>query len=232
MNNNEVMVQSEGVKFALDFLRNPNIPIEDLIRQGDIAFGMLIQRRTEIDMAKGITDFAIGGVISRFSEKENWKNWPQVEEWWVWGDFCRTVLGMSLSKANILKRNWERAQEIGMEAEEVGELGWNCTRAILARARSRKDVDKLLGEFRNSPTNSEFLENLKSRVENDGRDPEMRTEARTELRSVHLTKEEAAFFDETIEHAAGVTNRLLSIGTTQHECLMYIFTQWRHFVGR
>lgn len=230
----EMVPRTEGMQFALSFLRDESLTPAQIATSGERAVEFLQQRIGMIEDARGTTHFVLGGVIQRLHEDDVWKfnTHPEMAEYWTWGDFCRNVLNMSIAKANALRRIWVRARSVEMSPEAIEELGWNCSAAILRVARSTDDVQELIGEYRESPSKSAFLESLASKsmatvgaIENGS------AIAKKIERVVFLTKEELQVFDETVERAAGQMHRSLGMNTSQTECVLFIFTQWRHFIS-
>lgn len=236
------LMRTEGVQFALNFLRKENLTQEEMISEAKIAVEMIRGRLTAIDDARGATHFVFGGLINKLHENDTWKNvgWAGQEEWWAWGDFCRNALRISLPKANALKRIWTQAQKVNLTPEEIDEMGWSCSATVLRVAKTPEAVREIVGDYRNcmdeGGNKADFLDRLQEKsarangtlIEGGG---QLTVTAKKLERMLHFTPEESIFFDETIEAASNKMNRILGVSIGQSECLIYVLTQWRHFVA-
>lgn len=223
-----MIVASEGLDSAFTFLRNPSGSWEERTSVCQKLADLLLGREQAINDARGITLFALGGLIHNLKtqnsqHQELWQNFSEVEEWWQFGDFCKHILNMSLSKANTLERIWMRSQHIDFRPEEIEHVGWNAAQNIIRLAKKREDVEELLDEYNSTPTNTEFIAKIQERL------PTITRTQHTTKRIFELSTDEAAFIDESLELAATDAHRQLIINWTAKEALIFVLTQWRQW---
>lgn len=220
----------EGLLFVLDFLRREDVSDEEKAMQCKQVIDLLMTRVNVLKEARGITHFALGGLIHGLKYGELWRKIPDLgsKEWWQFGDFCQAAFRMTPQKANALARIWEKSQKIGLAPEEIERIGWNCSQQLIRVADDPKETQQWLDTYDSLPVPKK--ENFIAKVQETA--GKQRRDESLIHKTVVLTPDEAKFYDETIEAAALDMGKILGVTTASRECVAYIFAQWRMFVNQ
>lgn len=221
---------NEGLTFALRIIRDTALPKEERLAKSKEVLAFLKTRLEDINNARGLTIFITGGFIHMLREDDLWSELEDTgyQSWWQWGDFCKYALNMSLSKANALERIWKSSQKVQMEAEEIDRLGWAASSQILKVAKNRKEVEEWVDKFYECKNNEEFFEKVK--IAKAARDNSGEEIVLIHKRVLKFSRDQAEFFDQAIELAAGRMGKIIGVGTSTPECLLFLMAQWRQFV--
>lgn len=222
----------EAFKAVLDFARSDESDPKKIAERGAVLIEAITSRLDTLDNDRGITQFCVGAMIKKLREGDAWKLFPETQESWLFGDFCREVLAMSQSKAMGLLRVWEKSQYVGMTAEEVEDVGWSIADAILRVAKSRSDIDNLLKRREKTMTRAEFLAIINT-------PPPLGEEVQGERfpippvpkkkRAFKVDVHEDQFLQETLERAAKKMGKELNKDVSPEQAMFYILTEWRTF---
>ena len=213
--------RSEGMHSALAFLQSPPEDPQLRVARSRPIINALV---TQLEILRDYRDntlFALGGLIHLWKEGELWRVIEEYQDWWQFGDFCTTILKMSLQRANALARIWQKSQKIGLEPDEIEEIGWNKAQHIIRVATNRGGVEQWLASAREM-TQEDFIEKVKGSA--SGNLPD---KSRDTKRIFKFTQDEAKFVDETIEFAAKLKRRDLGTEISPSEVLVFILTNWR-----
>lgn len=220
------LAKSEGVAAALSFVKDPPQKKEEKVTIGRAIIDGLVNQAGVLKELAGVTSFYLGGIIFLWKKEELWKEVEEYEEWWQFGDFCKTILKMSLQKANDLIRIWNRAQRLGIEPEKIERIGWAKAMWVM-RAAKTKDKAELLIEEAEGMSQEQFMEKVKAQVQGNKFDS-----SRKYRKLFLLTQDEVNFVDETIEYAATeVMKKDLGPEVSLSEVLVFILTNWRETVS-
>ena len=214
-------VQSEGIGAAIAFLKLPPQDSQISVTRSRPIIDSLIIQLSTLREYRDNTLFALGGLIYFWKERELWRSIEEYQDWWQFGDFCTTILKMSLQRANALARIWQKSQKIGLEPDEIEEIGWNKAQHIIRVATNRNGVEQWLKDAREM-TQEDFIEKVKGVA--SGNLPD---KSRDTKRIFKFTQVEAKFVDETIEFAARLKRRDLGTEISPSEVLVFILTNWR-----
>ena len=192
---------------------------------------MLLDRDSAIKNAHGITLFALGGILHYWKQENLWQKVTEYQDYWHFGDFCKTCLKKSLQQVNSLILIWDKSQKVGMRPDEIEEIGWAASKEILRVAHNRDEVENWLGEARavNQPR---LIEKVREEEARQNGQEESGTgmngkELRSVKRSFMFTKTEAEFFDETLEIAAEFFHKDIGMNVSPSEMLLLTLTSWR-----
>ena len=135
----ELPRKSEGLSFALNFIKNDNLDMGERVEEGKRCLSLLQQRMEILEDERGLTHFAFGGFVHAIKADDFWRRMAgdKYEDTWAFVDFCREVLHMGASKANRLEFIWLRSQKVKLNTDEIEKLGWPAAHKILQVAQNR-----------------------------------------------------------------------------------------------
>ena len=225
-------MRSEGIQFALNFLRNRDLTPQEIAEDGKRAVDILTDRLKQISDARGMTTFLMGGVLHKLRENDMWQgvSWPGQDQYWVWADFVRNILGKSPAWAGIIEKIWVKSQVVDLKEEEIEHMGWACTNEVLRIAQSREDVDFWIEKFDQAETSKGFLKEVRTALNKKLDEGEIKP-APIQRSFNFRDEEQLRVFDECMEKAARMMGRVVGLNTGQQDCLLFILTQWRMFVA-
>lgn len=213
----------EAYKHILQFANSTETNPQVIAKQGRTIVTMIVDRLGSLRNDEGLSEFCLGGVIKKLRQDDAWKLFDGSEPHWVFGDFCRNILGMSQQKTMGLLRVWERSQNVGMTPEEIQEVGWAVADEILRHAKSSSDIVNLMGRYRASDTASEFLQSLKTTPISTGAP----VVVKRKRRAFKLDESEDQFTQETLERAALRMKGELNRDIPPEKAMLFIMTEWR-----
>lgn len=207
----------EGMEFVHRSLQTDEITLDNAVS----IYEILYERGVVLDTEIGTTYFAQGGLIHKIKQKDLWRQFPGVEDWWEFGHFIKNKFSMSLQKAHALAQIWRKSHGL-ITPSEIQELGWFTTSEILRNCTTREEVEKYLGLRRGGMEKTEILQMVRDA------NPNRKNRSVTRFkRRVDFEEHEALFFDECLEKAASSVGRSLGENMRREEALLMIIAQWR-----
>ena len=210
----------EALQFALDYCQE-NLTPEETVRRGGAIVQAIHGRLGELEDKEGMTTLVLGGVLKKLKENDLWKQIPECQDWWTWGDFCQKMTGRSSQTCYFKMKIWERWQHVGENhsPQLVDEIGWSGAAAILREAKTTEDFDQLVARYKELGSREKFTQEMKEK--DDAKPPAERTEKR---RYIRLGPTEKEFYLETLQKGIEKMGRE---NARDEEALLFIMAQWR-----
>lgn len=217
-------MRSEGIAAALAFLENPSQEQDNQqkIAQSRPILEGLVNHANNLHQANGENAFALGGMLTYWKKENLWREIPECQDWWQFGDFSREILKLGLTKAHALIRIWKRSERLELHIEDIERIGWFQAYQVLRIATTPKECQKWLEDAEKYGQEA-FVARVKNALLGRKMD-----DARTVTRKFHLTEDEGQMLNQMLEFGSALMKK--DGVASQTDVLMYILTTWRTMV--
>lgn len=218
-------MRTEGIVAALAFLENlpeKQVDSQQKITQSRYLLEGLINHTNSLTQANGENAFVLGGLLTYWKMEDLWKEIPEYENWWQFGDFCRETLKFGVTKAHALIKIWKKSAHIELTIDDIERVGWTKAYQVLRVATNPKECEKWIDDAEKYGQEA-FIARVKNAI--NGRKLE---DDRTITRKFHLTEDEGKMLNQMLEFGSTLMKK---DGTaSQTDVLMYILTTWRTMI--
>lgn len=217
-------MRSEGIAAALAFLENPSQEqdSQQKIAQSRPILEGLVNHANNLHQANGENAFALGGMLTYWKKENLWREIPECQDWWQFGDFSREILKIGLTKVHALIRIWKRSERLELHIEDIERIGWFQAYQVLRIATTPKECQKWLEDAEKYGQEA-FVARVKNALLGRKMD-----DARTVTRKFHLTEDEGQMLNQMLEFGSALMKK--DGVASQTDVLMFILINWRTMI--